>query len=922
MSSEDEDTNNLTIYKQYVSLTKKYKAKYGDNVVVFLQVGQFYEFYSNMIDDGIDLHKLSSITQLAIANKQGGYKMSGFIIQIALKYINILTSNGYICIIYDQVDNDDEKSKNRVLKEIISPSTNIDCSEDTSNIIIFYFEEHGNLLHMGVFLVNILTNMCYVLDSNSRVVDTSIVLNDITRIINLHKPNEVVLISEQEISCIDDIQKLFPLNLTIHTKWKFLPKEITKLNFQKEVLTKVYKHESIIDVISNLGLDKYPLSTIAITYGIQFLYEYNPCIVYNLDKPLHIDKPNCLKLDHDSALQINYIDVNKQKSVVKMINKCITAMGRRSMHNRLMYPITNKEELNERYDAIESILDLDLNDVCEHMRRIYDLERVYRKMVMSKFQIKEWIMFHETLDNCANVFNFFDDDIGLIEKIRQEYITKIDINRLYNEDVVTPFVRGYNEDIDKLETEYMDHNKKLMSIIDEISRIGPKERSLCRLDNTGKDGMCLLMTQARFNHATKMEPELMSLFKICGDKKGTKIICSDETNTLIKEIKELKEKIDILVDDVYKTFLKNFVNAVSVSHQKLAKSIALHDINICGAKNAVKWDLTRPNVLDQDKKKGSFFIAKGIRNPIIEEQQLGCIKNDLKLGKDEVNGMLLYGVNSSGKSCLMKAVGLNILLAQAGMYVFCDKLKFRSYSSLHTRISNADNIFRGTSSFIREMSELDNILNRSTHNSLVIGDEVCCGTEHTSGVAIVASTILELIKKKSTFLFATHLHELMEIEEISSNENLTIKHIKVEIKSDNIIFNRILEDGEGDKLYGLDICRHLKMPKTFLKNAEVFRKRICNEAEQFVSFKKSNYNRRIYMDLCMICKKEKATETHHIKYQCEYKSKQKNNVSNLLRICNTCHMCEHVHKTLKIVGYVDSTKGRNVEYQWIDDSSS
>ena len=103
--------------------------------------------------------------------------------------------------------------------------------------------------------------------------------------------------------------------------------------------------------------------------------------------------------------------------------------------------------------------------------------------------------------------------------------------------------------------------------------------------------------------------------------------------------------------------------------------------------------------------------------------------------------MLLYGINSSGKSCLMKSVAINLLLAQAGMYVFCDEMVFSPYKAIYTRISSADNIFRGTSSFIREMTELDNILRRADKYSLVVGDEVCAGTENVSAIAIVAASL-------------------------------------------------------------------------------------------------------------------------------------------------------------------------------------
>lgn len=305
-------------------------------------------------------------------------------------------------------------------------------------------------------------------------------------------------------------------------------------------------------------------------------------------------------------------------------------------------------------------------------------------------------------------------------------------------------------------------------------------------------------------------------------------------------------------------------------------------------------------------KSRSYFNIKGIRNPIIEQTNK-CIKNDIKL---KSNGMLLYGINSSGKSCLMKSVAINILLAQSGMYVFCDSMTYSPYNAIYTRISSADNIFRGTSSFIREMTELDNILKRANKNSLVVGDEVCAGTENISAISIVSASILELCKLKCSFLFATHLHELINIEDITTNEKILIKHMKINIVNDNIEFIRKLEDGDGDKLYGINICRYLKMPNEFLLKAEEIKKTLTNTDHNFIEFKKSNYNAKIYMDKCLVCNINKATETHHIIYQCNDDSKNKNKIDNLVPICNECHNKEHNEKSIKIEGYIDTVNGR------------
>ena len=141
--------------------------------------------------------------------------------------------------------------------------------------------------------------------------------------------------------------------------------------------------------------------------------------------------------------------------------------------------------------------------------------------------------------------------------------------------------------------------------------------------------------------------------------------------------------------------------------------------------------------------------------------------------------MLLYGLNSSGKSLLMKAVGLNLIMAQSGMYVAAESYTYSTYNSVFARITGSDNIFKGLSQFSLEMTELNAILKRNNAKTLVIGDEVCRGTENISGNSIVASTILLLAKSRCSFIFATHLHDLAKMERIKNLKNVGIFHLTV-----------------------------------------------------------------------------------------------------------------------------------------------
>jgi len=310
-----------------------------------------------------------------------------------------------------------------------------------------------------------------------------------------------------------------------------------------------------------------------------------------------------------------------------------------------------------------------------------------------------------------------------------------------------------------------------------------------------------------------------------------------------------------------------------------------------------------------------------MRHPIIERIQddFQYVGNNISLNQ---NGILLYGINASGKSSFMKAVGLNIIMAQAGMFVAASSFTYYPYHSIFTRISGLDNIYKGMSSFTVEMTELRNILKRCNKYSLVIGDEICCGTESVSALSIVASGIDTLIQKGASFIFASHLHELTKLTSIKGNigkSKLFVKHIRITFDEQNtIIYDRVIQEGQGSNNYGIEVCRTLDMPSDFMKNAELNRKEVEGMNSTIINKKNSRYNSKIIIDMCNICNKNKAEETHHIIYQQSADKDgfinntfHKNAKHNLVAICKECHHKEHSGQ-IKIECWMSSSKGRKL----------
>ena len=285
------------------------------------------------------------------------------------------------------------------------------------------------------------------------------------------------------------------------------------------------------------------------------------------------------------------------------------------------------------------------------------------------------------------------------------------------------------------------------------------------------------------------------------------------------------------------------------------------------------------------------------------------VTNDVRLSSE---GILLFGTNTVGKTSIVRAIGIAVVLAQAGMFVPATKMEFYPFNQIFTRIIGNDNLFKGLSTFAVEMTELKMILQCAGARSLVLGDELCSGTETDSATSIFVAGLQHLYQERATFVFATHFHEVVGYEEVAEmSDRLFMKHLSVRYVGDGrLIYDRKLKDGAGDSMYGLEVCKSLQMPDAFLKRAyEIRSKYGCGGAGEKspLEFKQSRYNSQKLVGKCEMCGTKMARETHHVVQQ-KYAdpvtgwiagiegsntSLHKDHISNLKALCEKCHDAIH-----------------------------
>ena len=383
-------------------------------------------------------------------------------------------------------------------------------------------------------------------------------------------------------------------------------------------------------------------------------------------------------------------------------------------------------------------------------------------------------------------------------------------------------------------------------------------------------------------------------------------IQNTQIDHLCKTISTLKGSMKERIVGVYQTFLSQF-EEYKPFLETIIQFITLFDVAYTKAWLAKKYHYCEPKVVDSDK---SFVQTKGLRHILVEQlnQDEIYVTNDLVLGKGDTDGILLYGTNAVGKTCFIKALGICVIMAQAGLYVPCTEFVFHPYTYLFTRILGNDNLFKGLSTFAVEMSELRTILRLADPFSLVLGDELCSGTENVSAISIFMAGIQLLYKKGSSFLFATHLHEIVQYDEIRAMTRLALKHMAVvyDKEKGKLVYDRKLREGSGSSLYGLEVCKSLDLPEEFLTQAFVMRTKYFPDTGSVLSLTPSRYNsKKIVGGLCEKCGQERSVEVHHLMPQKEALEDgyiidrekgiitPKNHLANLMSLCEKCHLAFH-----------------------------
>ena len=793
--------------QHYLETKKQYK-----DCVLFYRLGDFYEMFFE------DAEIVSRELELTLTGKDCGQEkrapMSGIPYHAADSYIAKLIEKGYKVAICEQVE-DPKQAKGIVKREVIrvvTPGTVIESNllEEKKNNYIMAIYKSG--LYFGISVCDISTGeflATQIVEHNN----FARLLDEISR----YSPAEII-VSDMMFNSKTEIEKIKERFET------YISKESEEsFDGEYELLSGMY---NIIDdkneKIKNLSDKKLAI------YAINALLKYledtqktsldhiNTIKIYNTTRYMALDINARRNLEITEKMR----DKSKKGTLLWVLDKTSTSMGGRLLRRWLNDPLIDRKEINDRLDAVEELKDSIIlrGDVVEALKKVYDIERLAGKISYGNANGRGMISLKNSVKQLPEIKKVLSTTgAGLLKEIYENIDTLNDIYEIIEKSIVDEppigvkdggiIKIGYDPEIDKLKLATTEGKKWILEL-------EAKER-----EQTGIKGLKVGFNKV-FGYFIEVTKSNLSMVPDRYIRKQTLTNCE---RYITEELKNLENQIlgaeERVVTLEYNAFceIRSSIEKQIQRIQKTATLVSTLDVLVSFATVAEDMNYVKPEVDN-----GGVIDIKEGRHPVIEKMisNSNFVPNDTYLDEEGNRLAIITGPNMAGKSTYMRQVALITLMAQVGSFVPASYAKIGVVDKIFTRVGASDDLSMGQSTFMVEMMEVATILKEATKNSLVILDEIGRGTSTYDGLSIawaVAEFIADKEKCGAKTLFATHYHELTELE--NKVEGVKNYSIAVKEKGEDIIFLRKIVDGGTDESYGVHVARLAGVPQVVTKKA-------------------------------------------------------------------------------------------------------
>ncbi len=814
---------NLTpMMQQYMEVKNQNK-----DCIVFFRLGDFYEMF---FDDAIIASKELEIalTQRDCGNNQKS-PMCGVPYHVADTYIAKLVEKGYKVAICEQLE-DPKKAKGIVKRGIIekvTPGTIVNQEGgDPSN--------HNYLMSISLNDKNITLSYCDVLDGNIHFTKV--------RFSNLKEVEKKI---ENEIIKIQPSELIFNDSDIINTNFLNTMAELNSITLTKVDLISKSENEEILkkrEVSSNRD-DLVDFNSLGMI--LNYIYSFRNenldhiknAYYFEIDRYLNIDSHTIINLE----IHKNLMNNSKKGSLYSILNKTNTSMGARLLHSYLERPLMDRKNIIQRQEIVESLYNnRELQDrLTLLMNEIYDLERLVGKLSYGRANARDLLALKISIKKLPELKSLLlNSDEDTLKRIVLNLDTLEDIyNLIENSIVEEPPLQitegniikiGFNKDLDQVRNNRVEGKKKLVEY--EVKLKEETGIKNIKVVFNKKLGYFLDVTKGNLKYVPSYFEKKQTLT-------NSERFVTEELINIQNMILSSDSEIVELEYEIFNKIRDKILNCIE--RIKLATAI-IADLDVYNslAKVAYEDKYVKPNINNI-----GLIQINGGRHPIVEKS-IGLenfIRNDSLIGSGSNDIQILTGPNMSGKSTYLRQIALIVIMAQIGSFVPADSANIGIVDKIFTRIGASDNLYKGESTFMVEMNEVSNIIKNSTKDSLLILDEVGRGTSTYDGMSI-AWAVVEYISKNigAKTLFATHYHELTDLEEKLSNViNL---QVKIQENKDGIVFLRKIVKGKTDKSYGIEVAKIAGLPLELTSRAQ----KILNAIEKNETLTKGDYEESLF----------------------------------------------------------------------------